>query len=269
MSSRLDAELVGRGLARSRGHARELIDHRLVRVAGRTATKPAAPVGPATPIEVAGAGSVWVSRAAEKLVAAFDTWGPEGLTARGRRCIDVGASTGGFTQVLLHHGAEHVLALDVGHDQLARAVSSDPRVEERSGQTVRDLAPAGVGGPFDLLVADLSFISLTLLMPTLATLVAEGGDAVLLVKPQFEVGRDRLGKHGIVRSAGHRALAITGVAHAAAEAGLTVLALARSPVVGGSGNLEYLLWSTARDAPGLKWEAVVAHADRLSQDGAQ
>lgn len=268
MSGRLDAELVARGLARSRGHARDLIDSGRVTVAGRTATKAAARVDATAALDVAEAGPAWVSRAAYKLVGAFDAWRADGLTACDRRCIDVGASTGGFTQVLLHEGARSVVALDVGHGQLARAVADDPRVEEHSGRTVRDLDPKEVGGPFDLLVADLSFISLRLVLPTLAALLTGDGDAVLLVKPQFEVGRERLGKNGLVRSAGDRALALTDVAGAAIGAGLTVLRLARSPVLGGTGNAEFLLWATPRREDGPGWEAVVAAADRLSLDGA-
>ncbi len=265
MSGRLDTELVARGLARSRGHAQELIDAGLVVVAGRPAVKAATPVTADVTIEVATQGPLWVSRAAEKLRGAFAEWGRRGLTARGKRCIDVGASTGGFTQVLLHEGAASVVALDVGHGQLAEVVADDPRVDERSGLSVRGLDPEDVGGPFALLVADLSFISLTLVMPTLAALVEHDGDAVLLVKPQFEVGRERLGKNGLVRSAADRSLAVVSVARAAREAGLTALGLARSPLRGGTGNVEYLLWLTRRDDPGPGWEAVMAAADRLSQ----
>ncbi|CCH78115.1 putative membrane protein [Nostocoides japonicum T1-X7] len=264
MSGRLDTELVARGLARSRGHAQELIDAGRVMVAGRPAVKAATAVPDEVSIEVSMAGPVWVSRGAEKLCAAFAAWGPQGLTAHGKRCIDVGASTGGFTQVLLHEGAASVVALDVGHGQLAAVVADDPRVEERSGRTVRGLDPKDVRGPFALLVADLSFISLTLVLPTLATLVEEDGDAVLLVKPQFEVGRERLGKNGVVRSAGDRALAVAAVARAARSTGLTVLGLTRSPLRGGAGNVEYLLWLTRREVPGLGWEAVMAAADRIS-----
>lgn len=266
--SRLDAELVRRGLARSRGHARELIDAGLVDVAGRSARKPALMVGAGDEVTVRDAGPAWVSRAAYKLVGALDVFGPLGLNVAGRRCIDVGASTGGFTQVLLHHGAEHVVALDVGRDQLASAVAADPRVTERSRTTVRGLTPDDIGGPVDVLVADLSFISLTLVLGTFRDLLRDQGDAVVLVKPQFEVGRARLGKGGVVRDQGDRAWAITEVARSAVEAGLHPRALAASPIEGGEGNAEYLLWLTPRAAESMGWEALVSMADQVTLKGA-
>lgn len=269
MSGRADTELVRRGLARSRGHARELIDAGLVRVGDVRVSKASHAVEDDALLEVGQGGPAWVSRAAGKLVGAFAAFGPAGLSARGRRCLDVGASTGGFTQVLLHEGATQVVALDVGHGQLVPEVAADPRVVERSGTTVRGLRPDAIGGPVDLLVADLSFISLTLVLETFAGLLAPDGDAVVLVKPQFEVGRQRLGKNGIVRSAGDRAWAVTEVVRAAAAVGLTTLDVAASPVRGGTGNAEFLLWLTPRDVPGPGWEAVVAAADRLSVEGAR
>jgi 23S rRNA (cytidine1920-2'-O)/16S rRNA (cytidine1409-2'-O)-methyltransferase len=264
-STRLDLELVRRGLARSRGHARALIDAGDVRVRGEQATKPATPVGEDDGIEVREAGPRWVSRAAYKLVGALEEFGPRGLAVAGKRCLDVGASTGGFTQVLLHHGAGHVVALDVGHDQLVPEISGDPRVTDLPRTTVRDLDPGSIGGPVDLLVADLSFISLTLVLDTFARLVTERADLVVLVKPQFEVGRTRLGKGGIVRSQGDRAWSICEVARAAIEAGLHPKGLARSPIEGGEGNAEYLLWLTPRAAESMGWEALVGAADTVSE----
>jgi 23S rRNA (cytidine1920-2'-O)/16S rRNA (cytidine1409-2'-O)-methyltransferase len=266
-TSRLDAELVRRGLARSRGHARELIDAGLVDVAGRATTKPAAPVAAGDEVVVRDAGPTWVSRAAHKLVGAVEEFGPQGLVVAGRRCLDVGASTGGFTQVLLHHGAAHVVALDVGRDQLAPAVRDDPRVTERSQTTVRGLSADDVGGAVDLLVADLSFISLTLVLHTFRGLLRDDGDAVVLVKPQFEVGRTRLGKGGVVRTQGDRAWAITEVARAAVAAGLHPRALAASPIHGGEGNAEYLLWLTPRAGESMGWEALVSTADQVTLKG--
>ncbi len=266
--ARLDAELVHRGLARSRGHARELIDAGDVAVDGTSAVKPATRVTPDQAVEVREHGPVWVSRAAYKLVGALAAFGPDGLEVAGKRCLDVGASTGGFTQVLLHHGAAEVVALDVGHGQLAEPVRSDRRVEERSGTTVRGLQPEDVGGRVDLLVADLSFISLTLVLDTFAELVRADGDAVVLVKPQFAVGRERLGKGGVVRRSGDRAWAITEVVRAANEAGLHPRALAPSPIEGGTGNAEYLLWLTPRAAESMGWEALVSSADRVASKGA-
>ena len=266
-SSRLDAELVRRGLARSRGHARELVDAGLVDVRGRRASKPSAPVTATDEVAVRDAGPTWVSRAAYKLVGALEVFAPLGLTVQGRRCLDVGASTGGFTQVLLHHRAAHVVALDVGRDQLAAVVAGDPRVTERSQTTVRGLLPEAIGGPVDLLVADLSFISLTLVLETFRGLLRDDGDAVVLVKPQFEVGRTRLGKGGIVRDQGDRAWAITEVAGAAVAAGLHPRALAPSPIQGGEGNAEYLLWLTPRATESMGWEALVSTADRVTLKG--
>ena len=263
-ASRLDVELVRRGLARSRGHARSLVDQGDVTVDGAPAGKASAPTRPEQHIEVRQEGPRWVSRAAHKLVAALDDFGPRGLTVTGRRCIDVGASTGGFTQVLLLRGAAHVTALDVGHGQLVPEVADDPRVVERSGTTVRGLPPEEVGGPFDVLVADLSFISLTLVLDTFRGLVREDGDAVVLVKPQFEVGRTRLGKGGLVRAQGDRAWAVTEVARAALAAGLHPHGLAASPITGSEGNAEYLLWLTPRATGSMGWEALVRAADEVT-----
>ncbi|HEY7717169.1 MAG TPA: TlyA family RNA methyltransferase [Pedococcus sp.] len=263
-AARLDAELVRRGLARSRGHARELIEAGLVSVGSTPARKPATPVGPDDDVTVRDAGPRWVSRAAYKLVGAIDTFGPLGLRVEGRRCLDVGASTGGFTQVLLHHGAAHVVALDVGRDQLVPELAADPRVTDRSRTTVRGLLAQDVGGRVDLLVADLSFISLTLVLETMRGLVTDDGDVVVLVKPQFEVGRERLGKGGVVRSAGDRAWAVTEVARAAETAGLHPKALAPSPIEGGEGNAEYLLWLTPRAPESMGWQALVRAADQVT-----
>jgi 23S rRNA (cytidine1920-2'-O)/16S rRNA (cytidine1409-2'-O)-methyltransferase len=262
--ARLDVELVRRGRARSRGHARSLLDAGDVSVAGVVAGKAATLVGPEVAIMVREEGPRWVSRAAYKLVGALEVFGPMGLAVTGRRCLDVGASTGGFTQVLLHHGADHVIALDVGHGQLVPELAEDPRVEDRSRTTVRGLAAEDLGGPVDLLVADLSFISLTLVLPTFRAVLRDEGDAVVLVKPQFEVGRTRLGKGGIVRAQGDRAWAITEVARCAIEAGLHPRALAPSPILGGEGNAEYLLWLTPRAEESMGWEAVVRAADEVS-----
>lgn len=268
MSERLDTDLVRRGLARSRGQARELVQAGRVTVAGRPVTKPSYAVPPGAVVDVRGDGPLWVSRSAAKLVGAFAVFGPQGLSALGRRCADLGASTGGFTEVLLHEGAEHVVAVDVGHGQLVPALAADPRVTELSGLTVRGLTGEQIGGAVDLAVADLSFISLALVLPEIARLLAPTADAVLLVKPQFEVGRERLGKNGLVRRPADRARAVIEVARVAVAAGLTPLGVARSPLTGSTGNVEYLLWLTRRAGPGLGWEAVVATADRLSLDGA-
>jgi 23S rRNA (cytidine1920-2'-O)/16S rRNA (cytidine1409-2'-O)-methyltransferase len=238
---------VRRGLARSRGEARELVTAGLVTVAGRPASKPSHPVEVDDALAVTSDGPRWVGRAAHKLVAALAAWGPVGLTVTGRRCVDVGASTGGFTQVLLAHGAARVVAVDVGHGQLVPEVATDPRVDERSGTTVRGLTADDLGGPADLVVADLSFISLTLVMGDLAGLLAAQGDLVVLVKPQFEVGRGRLNRQGVVTDDRDRARALEGVVAAVGEHGLHVHGILTSPISGTTGNTEYLLW--ARSVP--------------------
>lgn len=201
-------------------------------------TKGAAEVSAATDISLLAPRSPWVNRGAEKLQHALDEWG---VPVAGRRALDVGASTGGFTQVLLQAGARHVTALDVGHGQLHPILRRDPRVENREGASIRDLDPDSVHG-IGVVVADLSFISLRLVLPVMRAVLEPDGDMVLLVKPQFEVGRERLGKHGVVTSPDHRAQAIRDVIAAARDLGLHVHGLIRSPVRGTHGNREYLLW---------------------------
>jgi 23S rRNA (cytidine1920-2'-O)/16S rRNA (cytidine1409-2'-O)-methyltransferase len=263
---RLDVELVARGLARSRGQARDLVKAASVLLDGSTARKVSTPVGADQSLELVGGVQGWVSRAAYKLVAALETFGPEGLSVDGKRCFDIGAATGGFTQVLLGAGAREVVALDVGHDQLAAEVARDPRVVECSGMNVRDVRPGDLGEPAELLVADLSFISLGLVMPVLRDLVEPSGDLVLLVKPQFEIGRERLGKGGIVRSADHRAKVLEDVVTAATTAGLKAMSMCASPIRGATGNAEYLLWLTPRPDQGLTTAQVTELAATLSTE---
>jgi 23S rRNA (cytidine1920-2'-O)/16S rRNA (cytidine1409-2'-O)-methyltransferase len=248
-TARLDVELVRRGLARSRGQARDLVRSGEVRVDGATMTRPSAPVSPDATLDVATGPDRWVGRGAYKLLAALETFGAAGLEVRGRRCLDIGASTGGFTQVLLDAGAAHVTALDVGHDQLATEVAADPRVTERSGTNIRDVCPGDFGPPFDLAVVDLSFISLRLVLPVLLPLLASGADAVLLVKPQFEVGRERLARTGVVTSAYERQRVLDEVVEAARAVGLHRRGLEPSPMRGTTGNQEYLLWVTTGVRP--------------------
>lgn len=255
---RLDAELVARGLARSRARARELVDDGVVVVDGRRASKPALPVEEATDIRLTRPPSAWVGRAAIKLLRALEIWGPGGerrrpgtppLDPSGLRCLDVGASTGGFTQVLLAHHAAHVTALDVGHGQLAATLADDPRVRDLPGTNIRDVGPADLGGTFDLVVADLSFISLTLVLPSLRALVSDDGDVVVLVKPQFEVGRERLGRGGVVTSPHEHRRVLRQVRDAGAAAGLRLEDVAVSPIRGSDGNREFLFRLTPRPDP--------------------
>jgi 23S rRNA (cytidine1920-2'-O)/16S rRNA (cytidine1409-2'-O)-methyltransferase len=269
---RLDIELVARGLARSRGQARDLVKGGSVRVDGSAATKVSTPVRAGQSLELAAGVEGWVSRAAYKLVAALEAFGPDGpsgpdgLSVAGKRCFDIGACTGGFTQVLLSRGAREVVALDVGHDQLAQELVDDPRVIERSGVNVRDVGAGDLGEPAEVVVADLSFISLRLVLPLLRDLVEPAGDLVLLVKPQFEVGREHLGKGGIVRSPVDRARVIEEVVAAAATARLSARSLCASPIRGATGNAEYLLWLTPRPDQGLTTAQVTGLAATLSTE---
>lgn len=266
VTHRLDVELVGRGLVRSRGQARDLVKAGSVLLDGAPATKVSTPVRPAQRLELASGVEGWVSRAAYKLVAALEVFGADGLGVDGKRCFDIGAAAGGFTQVLLRKGARQVVAIDVGHGQLAQEMALDPRVIEHSGVNVRGARADDFGGPADLLVGDLSFISLRLVLPVLRELVDPAGDLVLLVKPQFEVGREHLGKGGVVRSARSRASVIEGVVSAAVAAGLTARALCASPLRGATGNVEYLLWLTPRPDPGLTTAEVTRLAATLSTE---
>jgi len=252
--SRLDAELVRRGLARSREQAADLIAAGRVTVSGEAAAKPATQVTRDAPITVAeqDMDPGYVSRGGHKLAGALTAF-PD-LTVAGRYGLDAGASTGGFTDVLLRAGAAHVTAADVGYGQLAWSLRTDPRVTVLDRVNVRSLQPEQVAGPDgrlpDLVVADLSFISLALVLPALAGSADENTDFVLLVKPQFEVGKGRVGAGGVVRDAGLRAEAVTSVAAAAAELGLGVRGVTASPLPGPAGNVEYFVW-LRRGAPPL------------------
>lgn len=237
---RVDQALVARGLARSRTLAREYLDAGRVRINTEPVHKASAVVNDQDVIELVGEPERYVGRAAYKLLDALERFAP--IEVEGTRCLDVGASTGGFTQVLLERGAREVVALDVGHGQLAEAVRRDERVIERSGTSIRNITADDLGGVFDLVVADLSFISLTLVLDRLALLTSPDGDVVVLVKPQFEVGRDRLGSDGVVRSGEQRAEAVSRVLAAADAAGLHPFGVVPSTVVGSHGNQEYLLW---------------------------
>lgn len=250
---RLDAELVRRKLARSREHAATLVAEGRVRLNGMVATKAATSVDPAAALLVADAptGEEYVSRGGHKLAGALDVFAKDGLDVTGRRCLDAGASTGGFTDVLLRRGAAEVVAVDVGYGQLAWSLRSDDRVHVHDRTNVRDLSLRAVGAPFGLVVGDLSFISLRLVLPALHAVADPGADFVLMVKPQFEVGKERVGKGGVVREPGLRADAVRSVADAAHELGLGVQGVTASPLPGPSGNVEYFLWLRA-DAPALE-----------------
>lgn len=244
---RLDLLLLQRGLATSREQAQQLIRAGWVRQGGRVLDKPGAALPADAPLEVA-ARPRFVSRGGEKLEAALRAFP---LPIRGRVCLDGGLSTGGFTDCLLQHGATRVYGVDVGYGQVAWSLRTDPRLVLRERTNLRHLTPADLYGPEDpwpdLAVADLSFISLRVVLPALGDLVrpaspASGRDLVLLVKPQFEVGREGVGKGGVVRDPAAHGTAIAGVLSAAEGLGWQGRGLVGSPITGPAGNHEYLLW---------------------------
>ncbi|MEE6273179.1 TlyA family RNA methyltransferase [Georgenia wangjunii] len=246
---RIDAELVRRGLARSRQHAGELLTAGHVKLDGGVVTKPARQVDPAQALRVtAPATEEFASRGAHKLAGALDALGARAPVVAGRRALDAGASTGGFTDVLLRRGAEHVVAVDVGYGQLVWALQQDERVTVLDRTNVRTLAPEAVAPAPGLVVADLSFISLTLVLPALVGAAAPDADLLLMVKPQFEVGRERLGRGGVVRDVALHAEAVTTVSRAAAGLGVATYAVVASPLPGPSGNVEYFI-GLRRDHP--------------------
>lgn len=243
--ARLDQALVARGLARSRTHAASLIAEGRVTSAGQVLSKASLQVEDSKDLAVEHIEQdSYVSRAGHKLAGALDAF-PE-ISVAGKRCLDAGASTGGFTDVLLRRGAAHVVAVDVGHGQLVPQLRSDPRVEVHEGLNVRYMSAADIGGTVALTVADLSFISLTMVVLPLALSTEPGGDLVLMVKPQFEIGKDRLGRTGVVNSERERRMAVEKVANAALDAGVDLCGLAASPLPGQDGNVEYFLWIKRR-----------------------
>ena len=263
---RLDAELVRRGLVSSREQGRAAIEGGRVSVSGVTATKAATQVDDAAPIElVAEPGSDFVSRGAHKLTGALEAFG---LDVRDANALDAGASTGGFTQVLLQRGARHVIAVDVGYGQLAWSLRSDDRVTVLERTNVRHLDASRDELPYppDLVVADLSFISLTAVLPALVTVAAPAANLVLMVKPQFEVGKERVGS-GVVTSPDLRCEAVARVVSAAQAEKLAIFGVAASPLPGPKGNVEYFLWmgKVGGDAAGpSEHDGAMEREDRVS-----
>ncbi|WP_116048951.1 TlyA family RNA methyltransferase [Amycolatopsis palatopharyngis] len=258
--ARLDAELVRRGLARSRDHASELIGAGKVTVGGMVASKAATGVDPGAAVVVRDNDDPgWASRGAHKLLGALAAFEPEGLTVAGRRCLDAGASTGGFTDVLLRAGAATVVAADVGRGLLDWRLRTDDRVLVLDRTNVRALTVEQIGGPVDLVVADLSFISLRLVLPALANCAGTGADLVPMVKPQFEVGKDRLGSGGVVRDPELRVAAVCDVLTSASGLGLHPRGVVASPLPGPSGNVEYFAWLSRSP----EWKAGVDEIERL------
>lgn len=248
---RLDAELVRRGLAVSREQASRLILAGRVSVAGQPASKPATGVMTDAAIQIMPGeqGEDFASRGGHKLAAALDAFASGGLSVGGRLALDAGASTGGFTDVLLRRGADRVVAVDVGYGQLAWRLTNDPRVSVLDRTNVRELTADRLPFRPDLVVADLSFISLTLVLPALAGLAADDADLLTMVKPQFEAGRAVVGKGGVVREPDQRVRAVLRVAAAATDLGLGVVDLCASPLPGPAGNVEYFLWLRAAAEP--------------------
>jgi 23S rRNA (cytidine1920-2'-O)/16S rRNA (cytidine1409-2'-O)-methyltransferase len=240
MKTRLDAELVRRGLARSRDHAADLIEARIVLVTGIPASKPATQVDAQTSITLQGDRSDFVSRGGHKLAGALDAF-PQ-IEVIGKRALDAGASTGGFTDVLLKRDVAQVIAVDVGYGQLAWELRNDPRVTILDRTNVRHLTIEQIGAPVDLIVADLSFISLTLVLPALVSVSKTAADFLVMVKPQFEVGREKLGAGGVVRDPHLRKAAVKEVADSAYDMGLGCSGVVASSLPGPSGNVEYFLW---------------------------
>lgn len=240
---RLDAELVRRKIARSREQAREMIKDGRVYVGGMLAQKPATQVDGEVSIRVNTEDiDDWASRGAHKLLGALERFEAAGLTVEGKRVLDAGASTGGFTDVALRRKAKEVVAVDVGYGQLLWRLQNDERVTVLDRTNIRTIDCTMIGGTCDVMVGDLSFISLKLVLPAIAAVMSEGADLLPMVKPQFEVGKERLGAGGVVRSAQLRAEATEDIARFAQGLGLSLIDVVASPLPGPSGNVEYFLW---------------------------
>ena len=261
---RLDVELVRRGLAPSRARAVEAIDAGRVLVCGAPAATAARQVGAAEAITVAPpAGDEYVSRGGHKLAAGLDAFG---IDVRGRRAVDVGASTGGFTDCLLRRGAAHVIAIDVGRGQLAWSLRQDPRVTVMERTNVREIAPGVIESPADVCVVDVSFISLRVVAPSLLALTTDDASFVLLVKPQYEAGRGRVGRGGIVRDPAVHEAVLREVTAGLDACGLGVQAVIPSPLRGADGNVEFLAY--ARRGPSSVTVTELADAVQRARDAA-
>jgi 23S rRNA (cytidine1920-2'-O)/16S rRNA (cytidine1409-2'-O)-methyltransferase len=243
---RLDVELVRRGLVASRARAVELIAAGRVTVGGAPAASAARQVDDSEAVAITPGAHEYVSRGGHKLRAALDAFA---IDPSGRRALDAGASTGGFTDCLLQAGAREVVALDVGRAQLAWSLRNDPRVTVVERTNLRDVHAGAFDGPFDLVVVDLSFISLRVVAPNLLELATATADVVLLVKPQFEAGRDRVGKGGVVRDPAVHREVLGAVVRELGAAGLGITAVVPSPLRGADGNVEFLAWARPGVAP--------------------
>jgi 23S rRNA (cytidine1920-2'-O)/16S rRNA (cytidine1409-2'-O)-methyltransferase len=264
--TRVDAELVRRGLARSRQQAAELIGAGRVLVDGMPATKPATGIALTASLKVEDGERSWVSRGAHKLMGALDAFGIE---VTDRRCLDAGASTGGFTEVLLDRGAREVVAVDVGYGQLAWPVRSDERVTVMERTNVRTLTPDLIAGAVQVVVADLSFISLATVLPALAACASTDADIVPMVKPQFEVGKGQVGAGGVVSDPLLRHSAVRAVSARAAELQWQTVGVVASPLPGPSGNVEYFLWLRHETDSGLQGDELDVAIRRAVDEGPQ
>lgn len=265
--ARVDAELVRRGLARSRQQAAELIGAGRVSIDGMRAVKPATAVAvtAALTVDIDDERS-WVSRGAHKLIGALDAFG---IDVSGRRYLDAGASTGGFTEVLLDRGATEVVGVDVGYGQLAWSLRSDARVKVIERTNVRELTPDMIGGQVDGVVADLSFISLATVLPALTACASPHADIVPMVKPQFEVGKDQVGAKGVVADPELRASAVIAVAARASSLGWHTVGVTASPLPGPSGNVEYFLWLRSDTDRALLGDELATAVNRAVAEGPQ
>ena len=267
MLHRLDAELVRRKLARSREAAQELIQSGLIKVDGFIADKPARQVQESASIVVVTEQSPWVSRGAYKLLGALEAFHSQGLTLETKNVLDAGASTGGFTQVALKAGARRVLAVDVGYGQLAWELRQDTRVEVLERFNIRYLTPAEVPFSIQAVVADLSFISLKTVLPAIVACIDDAADLVLMVKPQFEVGREFVGE-GVVTDPELRKSSVLGVIDAAQSLNCGLQQVAASPLPGPSGNVEYFLWMK-KGSPAKNAEECVQQVCQAVMEGPQ
>jgi 23S rRNA (cytidine1920-2'-O)/16S rRNA (cytidine1409-2'-O)-methyltransferase len=236
--TRLDVRLVNQGLAVSRERARALILAGRVRVGGEVVSKAGASVTADAPVEVAEPDFPWVGRGGVKLAHALDAFG---IDVAGREALDIGASTGGFTDVLLQRGARRVVALDVGHGQLDWRLREDPRVVVLEHRNARQLEPGWLPAPVGIVTIDVSFISLRLILPALPPELAPGADIVALVKPQFEAGRDEVGRGGLVKDPAVHEAVLARVTERAHSFGLSRVAMTPSPITGATGNQEFLM----------------------------
>jgi 23S rRNA (cytidine1920-2'-O)/16S rRNA (cytidine1409-2'-O)-methyltransferase len=265
--ARVDVELVRRGLARSRQQAAELIGAGRVSIDGMPAAKPATAIAISANLTVEGADErTWVSRGAHKLIGALDAFG---LAVEGARCLDAGASTGGFTEVLLDRGAREVVAVDVGYGQLAWSLRSDARVVVVERTNVRELTAEAIGGPVDVVVADLSFISLATVLPALAACASADADILPMVKPQFEVGKNQVGAGGVIADPELRVGAVLAVARRAAQLNWHPVDVTASPLPGPSGNVEYFLRLRSGPDSALDGDALERAVRRAVAEGPQ